>query len=177
MAIDHFPDLLPQIGAAGDAIDEIRPVERADEDFRLRQLQLAGDVVPDALGRGRRVGMHADLRKRLLERLEHAILGPEIVSPVADAVGLVDGEERQRRLLEEFQRPLGHQRLGREIQQLQAAATGFRSATRRFSSSESVLLTAAAATPLSTRASTWSFINEMSGETTTASPSIAKAGA
>ena len=41
---------------------------------------------------------------------------------------------------------------------------------------DELVMTARAGTPLAVSASTWSFINAMSGETTTVSPSRARAG-
>ena len=49
--------------------------------------------------------------------------------------------------------------------------------TSAFSPDVSELLKSAAGTPLPTSVSTWSFISEMSGETTTAMPECTTAGA
>ena len=125
VAVDHFADLAKEIGAAGHAIDQVRPVERANEDFGLGEAELAGDVVADSLGGGGGVGVDADGGKYVLERFEHAIFGAEIVPPVADAVGFVDGEEREGRFAEELERALGHELFGRQVELLQAAGAYF----------------------------------------------------
>jgi hypothetical protein len=49
-----------------------RPVERADQHFRVAQLELVGDVAADTLGGGGGVGMDARLRKPLLQSRELA---------------------------------------------------------------------------------------------------------
>ncbi len=54
--------------------------------------QLRGDIGAHALGGGGRVGVHAGPRKAALELGELAIFRAEVVSPVADAMGFVDGE-------------------------------------------------------------------------------------
>ncbi len=90
-------DLRAQVDARHDAVDEVRPVERADQHARIAQPQLRDDVGAHALGGGRRVGVQARVGKAVAERGELAILRPEIVPPLADAVRLVDGEARAPR--------------------------------------------------------------------------------
>ena len=65
-------------------------------------------------------------------------------------------------------------RSGDRYSNLHPARRGSRSATRHFSPGNSVLLMQAAGTPQSPSASTWSFISEISGETTTARPGLTK---
>ena len=60
-------------------------------------------------------------REDLGEAAEHAVLGAEIVSPLADAVGLVDGHQRQRQLRQPLQHRGLHQPLGRQVEQVQRA--------------------------------------------------------
>ena len=88
----HVLQLLLQPGTRQDAIEEVRPIERADELERLLQLQLRGDVAADAPGRRRREGVQADAGKALPQRAELPVFGTEIVAPLADAVRLVDGD-------------------------------------------------------------------------------------
>ncbi len=52
---------------------------------------------------------------------ELQVLGPEVVAPLRDAVGLVDGEQRQRRAVEQTEHPLGHQPLRRDVEQVELA--------------------------------------------------------
>ena len=66
----------------------------------------------------------ATLGKSLPQRAELAVLRPEIVAPHADAVGLVDGDERQLRVLQELAEAVRDQPLGGDVEQLQSAACG-----------------------------------------------------
>ena len=154
MAIDDFANLVDEVGPALHAIDQVRPVERADENFGRLEAKLADDVLADVRRGGGRVGMDGDVGKHLLEPPQLAVFGAEIVSPFADAVGFVDGDERDRRLLQEFERAVGHQPLGRQIEQLEPAGANFIGDVPLLGRGASVLLTQAAATPQSISAST-----------------------
>ena len=95
--LEHVQDLPLEIRARQDAVDEVRPIEGADE---LR---------PDRAGRA---ASTMSLRTRSVAVAVNAcmltpgsiwpqlgelpILRPEIVSPLADAVRLVDGDEARR---------------------------------------------------------------------------------
>ncbi len=94
VAIDDFANLPEQIGTPPGAIHQVRPVERADQDLRLGQAQLADDVVAHLRRGGGGVGMHGNAGKLVFQQPQAAVLGPEVVAPLADAVGLVDGDER-----------------------------------------------------------------------------------
>ena len=125
VSVHYLAELLEQIASPPHAVDQVRPIERADEHLRLAQPQLADDVVADVGRRGGRVGVERHVRKTVFEHAQAAILRPEVVTPFADAVGLVDGQERQRHLLQKIERPIGEQPLGREIQQLQSLGFDF----------------------------------------------------
>ena len=167
--VQHLADLPQPVGAPLDLVDQVGPVERADQELPVAQLQLLGDVLPHLVRRRGRVGVDADAGERLLQDPQLAVFGPEVVPPRADAVGLVDRQQRDPRGRRNSQRALRQQPLGRHVQQPQPARRTS-SATRRRSAADSVLLANAAGTPQVRRASTWSFISEISGETTTASP-------
>ena len=61
-------DLPLQARARQHAVDEVRPIERADELDRVLQPELRRDVAAHARRRGRRVGMQADAGKKLRSR-------------------------------------------------------------------------------------------------------------
>ena len=67
------------------------------------------------------------------------------------------------------------QPLGRDVQQIELAVAQ-RAWTRRASAPSSEELRTAARTPAGRSASTWSFISEMSGDTTMAMPGRTSAG-
>jgi hypothetical protein len=119
MRIDDFTDLTQQVGAALHAIDQVGPIEGADQHRGIGQPQLPHDVLLHAGRRRGGIAVQRHARKALSQPLERAILGAEIVAPIADAVSFIDRQERQRHALEKLQSPLGHQPLGRKIQQLQ----------------------------------------------------------
>src|SRR5690606_15350906 len=78
-----------------DPVADVRAVETGDEPGRLRQAQAFGDLAP-----GRRIGGGGQgdarhLRPALVQDVELAVLGPEVVAPLRDAVRLVDGEQGQ----------------------------------------------------------------------------------
>ena len=70
------------------------PIHRADEDARAFASRSSAAMSVRTSGRGGGgVGVHGHAGKGLLQQAELAILRPEVVAPLADAVGLVDGEE------------------------------------------------------------------------------------
>ena len=60
---EHLADLAESALAALDFVNQVRPIERTDEHLRIAQFQRLRNVVPNSLGRRRRVGMQADVRK------------------------------------------------------------------------------------------------------------------
>ena len=54
------------------------------------------------------------------------ILGPEVVAPLRDAVGLVNGEQGDLQLRQPLQETLAHQPLRRHIEQIETAAMKLR---------------------------------------------------
>jgi hypothetical protein len=108
-----------------DGVADVRPVEAADELVRVFELQPLDDV-----GAGQRVGgggqrdaRHA--RVALVQHGQRPVLGPEVVAPLAHAVGFVDREQAQGALLvqviEQAQKARRVQPLGRDIQQRDGA--------------------------------------------------------
>ena len=69
-----------------------------------------------------------------------------------------------------------HEPLGRDVEQVELARPQLREHLAASSAAPSDELRQAAATPLARSASTWSFISEMSGETTIAVPGSSSAG-
>src|SRR5262249_17049405 len=100
------------VGTRDDAINEIGPVERADEQARVVQAELRGDVLLDARRSRSGIRMYADGRKTLLELGQLAIFGAEVVPPVADAVGLVDRKRPHGQALDQAQEPGREEALG-----------------------------------------------------------------
>ena len=121
MAPQHLQHLRLCIDARNDAVHQVRTVERADQHRRILQAQLVDDVGAHALRGRRRVSVHAGLRKAGLELGELAVFRPEVVTPVADAVRLVDGERADLEAFDELQKARRQQALRRHEHQSIAA--------------------------------------------------------
>ena len=169
--------LLLQRGARQDAVDEVGPIERADELDGVAQLQLRRDVAPDARGRRRGERVQADAGKPRAQRAELPVLRAEVVAPLADAVRLVDRDEARRG------RPSAGNSRCPPPRAARARHTGASTAPRgcRRPPTPSVrrerAVVDAASMPFCTSVSTWSFISEMSGEMTSPRPPRTSAGA
>ena len=105
-----------------DAVDQVRPIEVADQRHRLPQPETLDDVAAHLLGGGGGEGVDRRLGKRRAQPAELAVLRPEVVAPVADAVRFVDGDEAHapaRELPLKAGAAIAHQPLGRDVEQPQ----------------------------------------------------------
>ncbi len=96
--------------------------EAAQHLVRAGHVQARDDLAPDG-GRGRgRAGDEARRTEALDEIADLQVVGPEVVAPVADAVRLVDGEQRERELREHaFDEGFRREALRRDVEQLHLA--------------------------------------------------------
>ena len=120
MAVENLRQLFLERGPGECAIDEVRAIKRSDELDRVVQAELGGDVLPDAGGRCRRVRMKTDPRQKLPQPAELPVLRPEIVAPLADAMGFVHGDEANPAGCEDIQETfaaVAHEPLGGDVQQ------------------------------------------------------------
>ena len=111
--------LAPRLVLGRDAVLDVRAVEARDEVTRVAELEARRDLGLRGL-RGRR--REGDARHRgpaLVQLREHEVVGPEVVAPLRHAVRLVDREQRDRAAVEQAQRRLDAQPLGREVEQVQ----------------------------------------------------------
>ncbi len=124
--LDEADNLLVQLhGVArlgAHLVVEVRPVEARDEGLCILHAQVLDDVLLH-LGRGRgRQGEDGHLGVDGLDGVaQTTVLGTEVVAPLRDAVRLVDGEERDGDLLQEFHRLLLRQCLRGHVEQLRVA--------------------------------------------------------
>ena len=87
--IQQDPRLFAGQGPAGAEV-EIRAVEAGDDLIGVVEVQMAADVVPDmGGGRGREGSDDRALGQGLHELFDAEVAGAEVLSPLADAVGLV----------------------------------------------------------------------------------------
>src|SRR5439155_4100535 len=102
------------------AIQQVGPIERSDELDRLAKRELRRDVAPDARGRRRGERVETCGWKHLAEPRELAILRPEVVPPLADAMRFVNGDEAhaaRRQAADKAVAPFAHQALRRDIEE------------------------------------------------------------
>jgi hypothetical protein len=102
--MQYLQDLRLCIDAGNDAVNQIGTVERADEHRRVLKTQLLGDVGANAFGGRCRVRVHASPRKASLEFGKLAVFGPKVMTPMADAVGFINGECAHLQPLDELQK-------------------------------------------------------------------------
>ena len=92
---DEAQQLRRRVLLADDGVADVGPVEAADKGTRILQLQALHDVgARQRIGGGR----EADARhvgEALVQHGQRAVFGAEVVSPLADAMHLVDGEHAQ----------------------------------------------------------------------------------
>ena len=93
VSLEQVEELPLQHRSWQDPVQQVRPIEGSDQLDRIVQPELGADVSTHARGSRRRIGMDADAGQELTQPAELTILGSEIVSPLADAVGLVHGDE------------------------------------------------------------------------------------
>ena len=119
MGLEPFDELAGRVGLRPHRKKEVRPVERADEDSRPPDEQLVGD-----LAAGRRVGgrSHGDglhAAERFDDLAQAQIFGTEVVTPLRDAMGLVDGEAADREALQIGDHVVAQEPLGRDVEKAQ----------------------------------------------------------
>ncbi len=114
----HPPILVVLSAGVEDLEEEVGPLESAHVHGGRGQAELAHDVALYEAGRGRR---QRD-RRRVAQRLAHVgqaqVVRAEVVAPLADAVGLVDGEEPDLDLGEGPAEALVGEALWRNVEQL-----------------------------------------------------------
>ena len=115
--LDETDDVVVDVVLGPDFVVEVRAVERRFEDRGVGHAQILLDVELH-LGRGR--SRQGDQRRRanlVDDRPDAAVLRAEVVSPLRNAVRLVDGVERNLYLAQERHVVLLGERLGCEIEQ------------------------------------------------------------
>ena len=92
MRVEPVDELARRIRFRPHREKEIGPVERAHEDLRPADETAADDLGAGRSVRGRGHGDRLDAAERLGDLAQAQIFRPEVVAPLRDAMGLVDGE-------------------------------------------------------------------------------------
>ncbi len=119
--LDEADDLALDVLLRADLVVEVGPIEAGLVHLGVGDVEVLEDVLLHLLG-GR--GGERDHRHSLdliEDGAQAAVLGAEVVAPLADAVGLVDGEEADLDVPEELRVLLLGQALGGHVQDLRAA--------------------------------------------------------
>src|SRR5262245_1558417 len=116
LRLDEFEQLVARVALLRDRVTNIRAIEARDEDSRPLELQAGDDLGTRQLVRRSGEGDTRHFRKTFMQYRELNILGPEIVSPLRDAVRFVDGEERELGASEQLEKPRRQEPLGRDVE-------------------------------------------------------------
>ena len=106
--------------AAGldDRVSEVRPVEAGDELRRVLKVELVGDVAADEVGGRGRQGDARGKPDRSPRVADPGVIRPEVVAPLADAVGLVDGEQGRLDPRHRLDEPMAPEPLGGDVDEV-----------------------------------------------------------
>ena len=88
---------------------------------RVGQRQALGDLGASLGGGGGRQRDARHIGPAFVQHRQAQVFRAEIVAPLRDAVGLVDGEQRDVAAFQQLQAAVGQQALGRHVQQVQLA--------------------------------------------------------
>ena len=120
-AIEKVDKLLLGIVLGRHRQAQVGPVETRDIDLRLPAEDLAHDIAPGRLVRRRRKGADGNTGEGLPQGLQHVVLRSERSAPLRDAMRLVDGDQGHVETRQCPHHALGHQPLGRQIEQAHLA--------------------------------------------------------
>src|SRR5690606_16314081 len=113
--------LPPCIVLPRDCVGDVRPVETRRENARLIKLQAMDQIAPRLRVRRRRQRKARNAGKLFLERCKLQIFRPKVMSPLADAMRLVNRDERQRNAREKLREAVARQPLRRDIEKIKTA--------------------------------------------------------
>jgi hypothetical protein len=93
MPIEEGQELLLGVLLFDDGVADVGPIEARDEKLGVGERQPLYNVIAGVRigGRGQRDARHTG--KQVLEPRELAVFRPEVVAPMADAMGFVDSDE------------------------------------------------------------------------------------
>ena len=124
VAFEDGLDLVDESDTGEDSVGEIGSVEGPDVDGGFAQVELLDDVVADALGCGGGEGVDGGLREAGAEFGDASVLGSEVVPPVADAMGFVDGDGVEVDVVKESEEARGEEAFGGDVEEVEFSGAG-----------------------------------------------------
>ena len=122
LSVEQRLQLAGDAVARADMVADVGPVEARDDQPVRGNSELDEDVGAGARVRCRGQRESGHVRERVEQRKEQPVVRPEVVPPFADAMRLVDRDQRQRHLLDQRAKAFAGRPLGRDVEQLQLAA-------------------------------------------------------
>jgi len=111
--------------ALADEVAEVFAAEAGDGFEGVAEVELVDDVVADLAGGAGGEGRDGMIGEKSAELAELAVFGAEVVAPLGDAMGFVDGEEGERDLLEPLGGAVHEGALGGDVHEAVFASDGF----------------------------------------------------
>ena len=105
-------------------IEQVGTVVAGGEQACLAEVQPVGDVAPGRLVGGRGQRHQRRVGKALLEDAERLIVAAKIMTPLRDAMRLVDREQRDPAAPQQVEAMRHHQPLGRHVEQVELPVAG-----------------------------------------------------
>ena len=126
---EELQQLVQRLALLDHRVADVGPVEAGDVHGGVGEPETEAHVVARLGVGGGRAGHDGDAGEQAAQPAELDVLGAEVVAPLADAVRLVDGEQGDAgrgapgvaQPAQPLEEPLGHERLGRHVQQVELA--------------------------------------------------------
>ena len=117
VVLDELDDVALGVGLVADFVIEVLAVEGILEHLGVQHAEVLLDVRLDLRGGGGGQGDDGRLADLADDFADAAVFRPEIVAPLRDAVGFVDGVERDGKLLEQLDVLVFGQGFGRHVEE------------------------------------------------------------
>ena len=115
--LGYVQNLVQRLAASDHPVDEVAAIETGDETTRIAKLQLRDDVLPHAIGRSGSQRHHRCLGKTAAQCGDLPVLRAKVMTPLADAVSLVNGDQPRLPSGQAVKHFRQHQPLRRNVQQ------------------------------------------------------------
>jgi hypothetical protein len=119
-------EIVPRVPFGDDLVADVRTIETGNEHPRLLEPQVLEDLPPGKVVGGGRQRDSRDAGKPFSEDVELSVLGTEVMSPLAHAVGLVDGEESDSGLPEKLEKGGHREPLRSHVQKIDSSLDDIR---------------------------------------------------